>query len=211
MRRAFMALCASHHHLVLHGGIPEDHPQTGNQRLVHLEEASPVHPAEHHQGGPQTLHSLHHLLLILLVVSSRLLTDCCGLLQGFCVFRDLLLQLGDLAHQGAVARTAALSLSPKLCGFCLRLRNGLRLLLLVGLAPAHCLVVRLSLLVCLRLELRFHLAQQLEHPLDGAGLDLGTLGRGCSLDRADPCRLQLVARMLARYRQTTSAVSQGAC
>mmetsp|Transcript_117870 Transcript_117870/g.340721 ORF Transcript_117870/g.340721 Transcript_117870/m.340721 type:complete len:484 (-) Transcript_117870:203-1654(-) len=155
--------------LVLKRDIAEEHPHAGEHRAVELQESLRLLVLrEHRDGIAEVGHDLHHVLLLSTELGGLVLAQCPRLLQGLCVRRDLLLRVCDLRGERAEARAARLDLGAELGVLRVGIGHCLLLLLLIGLAPAHHLVVHLGLLARLRVELVLHLLEEHAHPLHRA-------------------------------------------
>mmetsp|Transcript_31946 Transcript_31946/g.91653 ORF Transcript_31946/g.91653 Transcript_31946/m.91653 type:complete len:362 (-) Transcript_31946:45-1130(-) len=146
----------------------EQDPQRGDQRSLQLHKGATVMLREHRDRIPQVVNPLHKVLLLAAELTGLLLADGRCRLQRLRVLGDLVLELADLRAEDAPAGAAALHLSTQLHVLRLRILDGLRLLLLVGVAPAGHLVEHPGLLLRLRLQLGLHRAQQLHDAPDGA-------------------------------------------
>mmetsp|Transcript_21893 Transcript_21893/g.69104 ORF Transcript_21893/g.69104 Transcript_21893/m.69104 type:complete len:262 (+) Transcript_21893:799-1584(+) len=144
----------------------EQHLQAGDRRPVGLHEAAPVHALHDHDGVLRVGDAADEVLLHLAELRGPILADGRGLLQRLCVLGDLDLQVLDRRGELPDAGAAALDLALQLLGPDVRVGDRLRLLLLVGVAPADHLVVHVCLRGLLVLQLRPHLAQQVDHALD---------------------------------------------
>merc|ERR1719183_1303287 len=115
---------------------------------------------EHSHGRLQSGNRPKQVLLFRIELCEFLLGNLSGLVQGLLVLRNFLLQVLDLSVETSTASCEVLNGSGELLNLGFRIRDGLGLLLVVGLAPASELVIDLLILLSLLFKLLQHVLQK---------------------------------------------------
>mmetsp|Transcript_78270 Transcript_78270/g.175442 ORF Transcript_78270/g.175442 Transcript_78270/m.175442 type:complete len:272 (-) Transcript_78270:212-1027(-) len=152
-------------HLLLERGRDTHHVAVGQ-----LEQGFSMVLRQHRDGRLQRRDRFHQILLFRIEFRQLLLAERGGLIKGFLVFRLLLFEILDLSVEARAASSELLDLRRELRDARLGVRDRLRLLLVVGLAPACHLVVDRLILLGLLLELLHHVLEQCDHLGDRAVL-----------------------------------------
>merc|ERR1719265_1135329 len=126
--------------------------------------------AEHRDRRLQRANRLEQILLLGVELSELFPAQSGRLIKRLLVLRDLRLEVLDLGVQARAVRGALLDRGGEVRDAGLRIGDGLRLLLVVRLAPAGNLLVHLLVLLALLLKLRLHVLEKVDHLGDGAVL-----------------------------------------
>mmetsp|Transcript_68151 Transcript_68151/g.145883 ORF Transcript_68151/g.145883 Transcript_68151/m.145883 type:complete len:211 (+) Transcript_68151:218-850(+) len=162
---------------------------------------------EHSDGGLQILDGLDAVQLAAVRLRRLLLTQGGGRGEGLLVLCSVVLELLDGCLQLAALCREALDCGSEVRDLCLRRLDGLRLRVLIVVAPASQLVVEGSVLVHLLLQGSLHLLEQTHH--SGHRCVLDPAGRAGPFEGLSPCLQQ--GALAPAPKDAARAATGGGC
>jgi len=141
---------------VLQGGGDAEHAAAGQLQ----ERRGAVVLGEHSDGGLERRDGLQEILLLGIELGELLLANGSGLVQRRLVLGHLLLVVLDLCVEACALGRELFDLVREVLDPGLRIRDGLRLLPVVGRAPAGHLVIDFLIFLGLLFQLRQHVLEQ---------------------------------------------------